>query len=348
MNHARSPQQRHSLFLPTLSTCTVLVGLGLVLRSEAGEPHPGAEKRSTFVAFDDFDGKPMLRWKPVRHDPTHVSFTKHPGSLTITTQRGTIHRDEGNDDPNETIKAKNIFLIDNPLAPDADFVVTTCVSGFTPQTTYQQAGLVLYHDDDNYLKWGYEYNWPNRGGQAFCILSETDANSRFTYVDSPSGLDRYWVRLTKRGNTYEYSFSTDGNTFTVRGEREWSDGGPKRLGLLAKNGGSGDPNAGELDARFEFFELRSPIPAEAQPEPAPPVRRGCIPCCGKRRSPATSAPATRAGQILVPLGGSPHVVRPVLRELDDLRFGGGGPLHLSGSRDDAPRDGQQADHGAPR
>ena len=130
------------------------------------------------------------------------------------------------------------------------------MSGFTPDTSYQQAGLIVYNDDDNYLKFGYEYNWPNAGGQAFCILTETDANSNFQYLDTEhSGLKRYWVRLTKRGNRYEYAFSSDGKSFTVNGEVEWGDGSPKQIGILAKNGGNKD--AGELDAAFEFFELRA-------------------------------------------------------------------------------------------
>jgi hypothetical protein len=38
---------------------------------------------------------------------------------------------------------------------------------------------------------GYEYNWPKQGGQAFCILTETDAKSDFHYLDPEnSGLKR--------------------------------------------------------------------------------------------------------------------------------------------------------------
>ena len=152
-------------------------------------------------------------------------------------------------------------MIDNPLAHGGDFVVTTCVSGFTPETSYQQAGLIVYNDDDNYLKFGYEYNWPNSGGQAFCILTETDAKSDFHYVDNEhSGLKRYWVRLTKRGSRYEYATSTDGKTFSVHGEVEWGDGSPKQIGILAKNGGNKD--ASELDAAFEFFDLRALSPGD--------------------------------------------------------------------------------------
>ena len=214
------------------------------------------------VARDEFEGKLGLNWKPVRPDPSHVSLTKHPGALTIITQRGSIHGEEKKDESGEGIQAKNLYLIDNPLAPGGDFALTTCVSGFTPETTYQQAGLIVYGDDDNYLKFGYEYNWPDGGGQKFCILVETGAKSDFHYVESESGLTRYWLRLTKRGDRYEYATSIDGKTYRVHGEATWGDGSPMRFGLLAKNGG--DKEAGELDASFEFFELLSPAPGRGE------------------------------------------------------------------------------------
>lgn len=267
MNAFQMRLRRYSCLAKTALVSVVLVGHLLTSNANAEDAKPVDRKGSelfTFIAFDSFDGKARLKWQPVRHVPSHVSFTKNPGKLTITTQRGSIHRDERNDAFGEGIQAKNIFLIDNPLAPETNFVLSTCVSGFTPATRYQQAGLIIYNDDDNYLKWGYEYNWPSGVGQAFCILVETDAKSRFTYVDSLSGLDKYWVRLTKRGNRYEYAFSTDGKDFKVRGEQQWGDGAPRRMGLLAKNGGNKE--AGELDAQFEFFELRSPVPADVKPK----------------------------------------------------------------------------------
>ncbi len=232
---------------------------GVKLDAEAGSDS------FTFLAHDGFDGKLGLNWKPVRPDASHVSLSKTPSALTITTQRGSIHGEETKDEFGGGIQAKNLYVIDNPLAHGGDFVATTCVSGFTPEMTYQQAGLIIYNDDDNYLKFGYEYNWPNNGGQAFCILTETNAKSDFHYVDNEhSGLKRYWVRLTKRGNRYEFATSTDGKTFPVHGEVEWGDGSPKQVGILAKNGGNKD--ASELDAAFEFFDLRAPVPGDRSPK----------------------------------------------------------------------------------
>jgi hypothetical protein len=67
-------------------------------------------------------------------------------------------------------------------------------------------------------------------------------------------LKKYWLRLTKKGDRYEFSWSKDGKEWVAAGEKSWGDGQPKRVGLIAKNGGNKD--AKELDVAFEFFELR--------------------------------------------------------------------------------------------
>jgi hypothetical protein len=80
-----------------------------------------------FLAHESFDEKLHLDWQPVRPDVDHVSLTKNPAKLTITTQQGTIHGDEkAAGEPS----AKNIYVMPNPLAKDADFVITTSISDF--------------------------------------------------------------------------------------------------------------------------------------------------------------------------------------------------------------------------
>ena len=215
-------------------------------------PRAKTVERFRFVAYEGFDGKLGLNWKPVRHDPTHVSLTKNRGKLTITTQRGTIHGDaNAQGEP----AAQNLFLLDNPLAAGTDFVMTTCISSFTPTVAYQQAGLLCYDDDDNYAKFSYEFDWSKGQGQRYMLVLETAAKPEHFPAEAEPGMKKVWMRLTKRGKSYEYATSTDGKQFTIHGTKEWSDGAPKKLGLVAKNGGpDGVP---EVDACFDFFELRS-------------------------------------------------------------------------------------------
>lgn len=243
------------LMWPLLGASGAGEGRGRLSTAVADDPDPEPQP-PVLVATETFRGKLNLRWKPIRPDPKYVSLTKNKGKLTITTQRGSIHEDEvARGDP----PAKNIYLIDNPLADDADFEVTTCISGFKPQQRYQQAGLILYNDDDNYVKWVFEFSYVKDGSLALGLIRETMAKAAHTHLDAPEKAStKLWLRLTKRKNSYEYASSTDGRTFTSHGEADWGDKAPARIGILAKNGGQ--PGVAEIDACFDLFELRSPPP----------------------------------------------------------------------------------------
>jgi regulation of enolase protein 1 (concanavalin A-like superfamily) len=185
-----------------------------------------------------------------------VSLKKVPGCLVITTQRGTIHGKEKEDAFSAGTQAKNIHLIDIPVGKDVDWVATTCVRDFLPDTIYQQAGMIVYDGDDDYLKWGYEYDGNTPAGQQFVLVAETEGNPVHDRPEkTESGLKKYWLRITKRGDKYEYAWSKDGTEFVAAGEKQWGNGSPKRVGIIAKNGGNKD--APEIDAAYEFFELRA-------------------------------------------------------------------------------------------
>ncbi|MEX0937930.1 MAG: DUF1349 domain-containing protein [Pirellulales bacterium] len=228
-------------------------------QAQAEEPEDDEDAIRPLVVRDEFDGKLKLKWRIVRPDAANYSLNKQPGRLVITTQRGSIHGDEKNDAFGEGMQARNLFLIDNPLPRDADFQIVTCVCDFAPETIFQQAGLLVYNDDDNYLKWGYEFDGPTGEGQAFVLVRETEQMPVHERGPLEPGLKKMWLRLTKRGNTYTYATSDNGERYIVYGEREWGEAPPERIGFLAKNGGN--PQATALDAAFEFFELRE-LPSE--------------------------------------------------------------------------------------
>jgi hypothetical protein len=206
------------------------------------ESETGVE--TTIQLCDGFDGRLALNWEPVRPDPTHVSLTKNPGKLTITTQRGSIYQSLGP-------SAKNLYLIRNPLADGGDFVLTTCIESFHPTMPYQQAGLLVYDDDDNYLKCNMEFG---QSSVQFRFTRETNGEPINELDRSKVEQDRAWLRIIKRGKSYERSYSSDGIEFVSAGEGEWGTGAPKWIGLVAKNGATG---AEEKDAVFDFFEIRS-------------------------------------------------------------------------------------------
>jgi hypothetical protein len=214
---------------------------------------PAAEKNEAGRLFDDFDGKLALDWKQIRPDPTHQSLSKSPGKLTITTQYGSIHvtgRPE---------LAKNLFLIDIPQRDQDGFAVTTVLEGFLPQMRYNQAGLLIYKDDDNYLKFVYEFS--GTSGLTLNAILEQGGKSVVTNLKIPVDHERLWLRIIKRDNIYECSSGNDGENFTSSGDFAWDDF-PRQAGILAKNGNV--QQASEVDARFDSFEFRALAPEEKE------------------------------------------------------------------------------------
>ncbi len=210
---------------------------------------------------DEFDAAFTLPWETVRPDPTHLSLKTHPGKLTITTQYGSIHQAQ--------TTAKNLLFINVPENVD-DFVVTTCVENFLPQTEWQQAGLLFYDDDDNYLKWVRDFSGQG-GWPVLNMFWEIDQKTQGVPCPVEVGKRRFWLCVIKRGNLYQCAASLDGKTFTTYGVIPWGNGRPKRVGLVAKNG----PRQGDQEAQFNFFELRRLTGAE-QADPAYQVRRALL------------------------------------------------------------------------
>lgn len=227
--------------------------------AEAAQADPATE----FRMLDEFEGELALKWKPLREDPSHFSLTKHPGRLVITTQFGSMH--QRRDRP----QTKNVFLLDNPSSGQNGFVAIACLESFKPATNWHQAGLMLFDDEDNYLKFVLEFNTRTEHaagvGPIFNLLREVDGGSSITKTMVEGEVPRkVWLRLTARGSYHEYATSTDGKTFTVHGELPWGDGSPKRIGLMATNGSN--PEAEEIEAQFDSFEIRS-LTAEEKNEP---------------------------------------------------------------------------------
>src|SRR5690606_25927870 len=82
------------------------------------------------------------RWdRVVRYDPTALEMSD--GELTITVPDGDIYTADTDPPPNN-------FILQT--APDGDWTIETHISRQTLIQWYQQGGLMVYVDDDNYVK----------------------------------------------------------------------------------------------------------------------------------------------------------------------------------------------------
>jgi regulation of enolase protein 1 (concanavalin A-like superfamily) len=198
-----------------------------------------------------------LNWTVIREDKSHLSLSENPGRLTITTQPGSIRADS---ETNGASPAKNIFLIGNPLAATSDFSITLAVSKFEPTTFWQHVGLLCYDDDDNYLRWSFEYNSDKITG--FALSRETEAVYKHERLMELPAPERFWMRVTKHDGEYECAYSTNGKDFTMAGSRPWGEHPPKYLGFVAGNGAN--DAAAKIEVCIDSFELSAPRLADDQ------------------------------------------------------------------------------------
>ena len=115
---------------------------------------------------------------------------------------------------------------------------------------WHQAGLLLYDDDDNFIKLAFEFS--HVGYRILDFSREANRVGPGRRIPFDPDSERIWLRLTKRGKLYEPASSTDGVNYDVYGVFPWADGFPIQMGLMAMNGGSAMP----LEAHFDFFEVR--------------------------------------------------------------------------------------------
>lgn len=148
--------------------------------------------------------------------------------------------------------------------PDGAWEVTTQVD-YDPTAKYQQAGLMLYGDDENNAKavWGFA-----AGGQRFDFVWKKDGKDRFdgwAWEDSifpPADMgDTAWLRLTSDGEWITAAVSTDGETFVTLGRPIPVDElGATAVGPTAYRGNAGAP---DTEASFEWVRF-TPTPEELE------------------------------------------------------------------------------------
>ena len=203
---------------------------------------------------DDFVEKYDEAWTVLNQNTDKISLTKTPGMLTITTEFGGIWRHYNN--------VKNIFLIDTPMK-SGDFVMTTRIVGFDPQTNYQQAGLICFNDVDNYAKFGLEFDGGN-GGKTLAVVPETDGiDHENAILQVNDAVDELWLRVVRYNEKYIFSASRDGESYKTVVIQKCNVDYPAKVGIIAKNGNGTGKDAPGVDARFDLFEI---VPLETRPE----------------------------------------------------------------------------------
>ncbi len=159
---------------------------------------------------DEFDGASLdgCRWDKV-HNYKLDRLDLADGKLSIDTFNADISG--GDNGPIENL------ILQTP--PEGDWTVETKMTAPLAKN-WQLAGLMLYEDDDHYVK--YDIVADNAAGAPAArrveLRYEDGGNLTGPGVaDLPppaSATDTWWLRLTKTGNTYTGAISADGETWT--------------------------------------------------------------------------------------------------------------------------------------
>jgi len=212
---------------------------------------------------DEFDGDALdtCRWDVVREDPTGYRVTG--GALEIDTTATDIYTGDNTGTPNIVVQD----------LPDDDWTVETHVDGSDFDQQYQQGGLIVYGDDDNYVK--LDLVTDNAAGSPVArrieLRSEVDAVVQDPQPGANDLTSAVWhLRLTKEGDTFTGAYSADGEDWTALAEPVTHDGlQDARVGLYAL----GAAQQSAATASFDYFrtaDAHEPLEVTASVSPAEP------------------------------------------------------------------------------
>ncbi|GIJ26209.1 hypothetical protein Vqi01_13710 [Micromonospora qiuiae] len=197
---------------------------------------------------DEFTGNALdkCRWDAIlREDPS--AYRVSGGKLHIDVPKGDIY---GTDNTGPTN-----FILQN--APNGDWTMETKIDGSLLDEQYQQAGLMVYADDDNYVK--FDFVVDNQAGQPVSRRIELRSEIGGTIQNPQPGAENltsaeWYLRLTRKGDTFTGSYSADGTTWTALTElTNAAVGANPKVGLFTL---SGNQTASKT-ASFDYFRLTS-------------------------------------------------------------------------------------------
>jgi len=219
------------------------------------EPAPAEAVTSN----DEFDGASLdgCRWdESVRYDSHHESVAD--GHLKITTQPGDINGTNPE-------SPRNFILTE---APDGDWTATTRFKAPLLHR-YQLAGLMLWADDDNYVKADVvAYNDPGAGlelrAEFAAEKAAAAAGSQVIDIAETTESGYWYIRVTKTGDQYTAEVSDGGINWTPIGDQAITFDQPLRgIGLMA----IGPQQQTPVTVEFDWFHVE----AVAEPEPDPGI-----------------------------------------------------------------------------
>jgi regulation of enolase protein 1 (concanavalin A-like superfamily) len=238
------------------------------------------EKNCYYINFgtksvtDEFNSGILGRqWSWIRENPAHWSLSKNPGSLAITSEKGDITSKSNN--------AENILIqsANTDWTIESKMVCSRKPSGFS-----QNAGILAYQDDDNFVKLVYRasgrrgFGGPGGPGATGVqtgsveLLIEKDGYQSSAAILSMAEIikenNTLIFRLEKKGSLYTAFCSSDGKNFAKIGTADIMLKDVK-AGMIVCNGSdegrsafarmpgiqTPEPVQGDFEVSYDYFRI---------------------------------------------------------------------------------------------
>ncbi len=156
--------------------------------------------------------------------------------LTIKTERGSF--------ASATNKPKNVLMTS---ALGTWIAQTKVTLDATPSASNQQAGLIVYDDDNNYIRFVYER--PTSGtSNALAVYRVADGVQSSVNSVNLASLTSIYIQVVKENDTYTFMYSQDGINWTTFANKAIVNYAYPQIGIYATNG---DTDAASISATFD-------------------------------------------------------------------------------------------------
>ena len=186
----------------------------------------------------------------MQFDSTKLQWTRYPSDFFISDERIEITTV-----PFTDLWQRTYYHFRNDNAPvlqmetDEQFFSFTVKTAFESKHRFDQCGIVMYLDSDNWLKGSIEYE--NERFQHLGSVVTNHGYSDWATTEIDAGIKSMWYRLSRRKDDYCIECSEDGLVFKqMRVCHMWKGAGTVRFGLYACS-----PENSSFKAVFTNMEL---------------------------------------------------------------------------------------------
>ncbi len=183
-------------------------------------------------------------------DVKDMEWIYPPKQYTVTTDEITIKTE-----PHTDLWQRTYYGFRNDNAPMLQFSTKEEYFSFSVKTQFatkkrfDQCGIVMYLDSDNWLKASIEYQ--DGKIQRLGSVVTNHGYSDWATTDIPSSIDTMWYRLSRRGSDYCIECSYDGVEYKqMRICHVWKGSNEIRLGIYACS-----PEESSFEAKFCRLEV---------------------------------------------------------------------------------------------